>query len=229
MGGGVGALRRALLALIALDAAMIGGRVLSYRPLLAMPGVTGLLLELAILRTAHAVLVIRATEGGGPAWSAAVRTGTVFGLVAAAVESAHIAVENLVPLALRGESMSTGAFMLALCLTWATAGHRGARAAGSTAAGALTGAWSASVGMLATLAFAFSQLYWSLPALERRQVGSPDLIRSGWTDLRAFTIADIGEAGVKVLLVGPVAGAMLGGFGGLLQAISRFSTRRSVS
>jgi hypothetical protein len=218
MAGGVGALRRALLALIALDAAMIGGRVLSYRPLLGMPGVAALLLELAILLAAHAGLVIRATGAGGPAWS-----------VAAAVESAHIAVETHAALSPRGESMSTGAFMLALCLTWAAAGHRGARAAGSAAAGALTGAWSAAVGMLATLAFAFSQLYWSLPALERREVGSPDLIRSGWTDVRAFTIADIGEAGVKVLLVGPVAGAMLGGFGGLLQAISRFSTRRSVS
>jgi hypothetical protein len=221
-------LRRTLLAVIALDAAMIGGRVLSYRRLLAMPGVAGLLLELAILLTAHALFVIWATGAGGP-WSAAVRTGTVFGLVAAAVESAHIAVENHAALSPRAETLSTAAFMLALCLTWAAAGYGGARAARSAAAGALTGAWSAAVGMQATLAFAFSQLYWSLPALERREVGSPDLIRRGWTDLRAFTIADIGEAGVKVLLVGPVAGAILGGSGGLLQAISRFSTRRSVS
>lgn len=52
--------------------------------------------------------------------------------------------------------------------------------------------------------------------LELRNVGSPDLIRSGWTDLRAFTIADSFEAVVKVLVVGPVVGAIFGGIGGLI-------------
>jgi hypothetical protein len=47
-----------------------------------------------------------------------------------------------------------------------------------------------------------------------KNIGSPDLIRSGWTDLRAFTIADLFEAVVKVLLVGPIMGAVFGGLGG---------------
>lgn len=50
--------------------------------------------------------------------------------------------------------------------------------------------------------YGFSQLYWALPRLEHKNIGSPDLIRSGWTDLRAFTIADLFEAGFKVLLLG---------------------------
>jgi uncharacterized membrane protein len=37
-----------------------------------------------------------------------------------------------------------------------------------------------------------------------------------WSDLRAFTIADSFEAVVKVLIIGPVVGAILGGIGGLI-------------
>ena len=51
------------------------------------------------------------------------------------------------------------------------------------------------------------------------------LIRSGWTDLRAFTIADLFGAVVKVLIVGPILGAILGGLGGILARI--FGTKRA--
>jgi hypothetical protein len=69
------------------------------------------------------------------------------------------------------------------------------------------------VGMLMAMTYGFSQLFWGLPRLEQRNVGSPDLLQSGWTDLHTFTIADVFEAGFKILLIGPVVGAVLGGLG----------------
>ncbi len=51
--------------------------------------------------------------------------------------------------------------------------------------------------------FGFSELFWALPRLERRNVGSPDLMRSGWTDLRAFTIADLSERPSRFFSSGP--------------------------
>jgi hypothetical protein len=83
-------------------------------------------------------------------------------------------------------------------------------------------------GMLVAMTYGFSQLFWGLPRLERRNVGSPDFLRSGWTDLHTFTIADIFQAGFKILLIGPVAGAILGGLGAIIaRTILAIRGRRS--
>jgi hypothetical protein len=74
------------------------------------------------------------------------------------------------------------------------------------------------------LTYGFSQLFWCLPRLEQRNVGSPDFLRSGWTDLHMFTIADVFGAGFKILLVGPVLGAVLGALGAIV-ARTIFSIR----
>ena len=68
------------------------------------------------------------------------------------------------------------------------------------------------------MTYGFSELFWGLPRLEERNIGSPDFLRSGWTDLHSFTIADVFEAGFKILLIGPIAGAVLGGLGASLHA-----------
>ena len=66
------------------------------------------------------------------------------------------------------------------------------------------------------MSYGFSELFWGLPRLERRNVGSPDLLRSGWDDLHLFTISDVFDAGFKILLIGPIAGAILGALGALI-------------
>ncbi len=47
---------------------------------------------------------------------------------------------------------------------------------------------------------------------QRRQ----DFFRSGWTDLRAFVIADLFQAGAWHLIVGPVIGSIVGGAAAIL-------------
>ena len=75
------------------------------------------------------------------------------------------------------------------------------------------------VGMLMATTYGLSQLCWCLPRLDQRNVGSPDFLRSGWTDLLGFTIAVFFEAGFKVLLIGPVAGAVLSRLGAIISRL----------
>jgi hypothetical protein len=82
---------------------------------------------------------------------------------------------------------------------------------------ALAGAWSALVCMVVTVTFGWSELLWALPRVTLRNVGSPELLRSGWTDLHAFAVVDLMQAGFWHVLLGPVIGALLGGIGGVMR------------
>ena len=219
-------LRLALLLSIALSLAMIVARTTLDSRLLGLPGGLRAVLEPACLLIVDALVVIWATRPGDQVGQAVIREGTALGLIAGVLEIVHITVENYGHLDPRAESASTGAFLLGLLLLWAAAGYRVALGTSRIGAAMLAGSWCATVGMLLTVNYGFSQLFWDLPALERKNVLSPDFLRSGWTDLHAFTIADIFEAGFKVLLVGPVAGSILGALGGVAARLVVAITRR---
>ena len=126
----------------------------------------------------------------------------------------------------RVESVTTGGFLAGLLLLWGIAGYRTTRGTAAVGAGPLAGSWGALVGMLMAATFGFSQLFWDLPRLEQRNVGSPDFLRSGWTDLHTFTIADIFESGFKVLLIGPIA--VRSSVGSAPSSRGRFSPEEAV-
>jgi hypothetical protein len=214
--GSISALRTALLLVIASGLAMVGVRVALDRQLLGMPGGFQSAFEPAALLIVDAPVVIWVARKAGPIAQAILREGTAFGLAGGLLEVVHIVVENYGRLGVRAESAATGGFLAGLLLLWGFAGYRATRETSAVAAGPLAGSWSGLVGMLMAMTFGFSQLFWDLPRLEQRNVGSPDFARSGWTDLHTFTIADVFESGFKVLLIGPVAGAILGGLGALL-------------
>jgi hypothetical protein len=209
-------LRITLLLVIAVNLVMIGGRVFFTPELLGMPGGLQSALEPAALMSLGALVVIWATSHAGLVDRAVLREGTGLGLVSGTLEVVHITLENYGHFNARLESVMTGAFLLGLLLLWGVAGYRVIRRTGVFGAGLLAGSWSAMVGMLIAATYGISQLFWGLSRLEKRNIGSPDFERSGWTDLHAFTIADVFEAAFKVLLIGPVAGALLGGLGALI-------------
>jgi len=212
-------LRFALLLGIALNLVMIGVRVSIYPQFFRMPGSLTSMIEPVILLILYAPIVLWATSKGGSVGQAVLLNGTSLGLASGVLEIIHISVENFARFSPRAETISTGAFMLSLLALWGTAGYLAARSASEVGAGLLTGSWSAMVGLLLTVTFGFSQLFWSLMRLEQRDIGSPDFLRSGWTDLHAFAIADVFEAGFKVLFVAPIAGAIFGGLGGVTAYI----------
>jgi hypothetical protein len=204
---------------IALSLAMAAAQLALYPQVLNMPGGAMAALEPAVLLLLYIPLVTWATGDRSPQRLAALQIGAGIGLACGGLEIVHIAVETFASLGARAETISTGAFMLGLLLLWATAGFMAVRRRPASGPGWLAGGWSAMVGMLMVVTYGFSQLYWALPRLEQKNVGSPDLLRSGWNDLHAFAIADLFEAAFKVLLTGPVLGAVLGAVGGLAASL----------
>jgi hypothetical protein len=220
------ALRTTLLLVIAFNLVMVGVRVLLDPQLLRMPGGLQSALEPAALLTLYALIGTWAMRGDSTVALATVWEGTAVGLTSGTLEIVHITLENYGHFNARVESVSTGGFLLGLLLLWSIAGYRVTRSTADLGAGVLAGSWSALVGMLMAMTYGFSQLFWDLPRLEQRNVGSPDFLRSGWTDLHTFTIADIFEAGFKILLIGPLAGAILGGLGAIIARTILATGRR---
>jgi hypothetical protein len=200
---------------------MIGLQAFLYPPLISLPGAFGLIAEPIILLLVYALLISWLTNRANQVTHrTALVVGTQMGLIAAVLEIVHIVVENFSWLNARGESLSTEAFMVGLFLVWGVAGYLGAWRTGTTAPGLLAGCWCAMVGMLLTMTFGFSQLFWSLQRLEQRNSESPDFLRSGWIDMHAFTIADMFEAGAKILLIAPILATIFGGLGSMIARVS---------
>jgi hypothetical protein len=219
-------LRIALLLSVALGLVMIPGRVALDPQLLGLPGGLQTTIAAAVTLVVAALVVFCATSARGEANQEVIWDAAVFGVLSGVLEAIHITVENFGNLAAAAERISTGLFMLGLFLIWGVAGYRATRRISALEAGACGGAWAAIVGMLFTVTYGFSQLFWALPRLEQRSMLSPDFLRSGWTDLHSFTIIDVFEAGVKVLIIGPIVGAIVGGLGGVIALAVGWIRRR---
>ena len=120
-------------------------------------------------------------------------------------------------------SAVTGAAMLGLFLLWGAVGFVGARRLRSFRGGVLAAVWSAVPAMLLTLAFGFLLVNVSLTRLAHDEIGDPDYARSGWTDTRAFAIANSFDAGFTHLLEAPVLALVCGAAG---SAAGRLGARR---
>ena len=203
--------RLGFLTLVAVSVVMIGVRVALYLPVLVQPGGS-----LSVLAPVGVLLVYGLLGGWITAHpprdhAAALRTGTACGVVSGLVSVAHMAQEAYVPLPPRELAIVTWVFILAMFAPWAFAGFAAARRTRHVPLGLLAAVWSSAVCMVLTVSFGFGQLLTSLDRLQRHDVGSPDFLRSGWTDLRAFAIADIFEAGFWHLVIGPIVALLLGG------------------
>ncbi len=207
-------MRYVLLGAVALSLTMSAVAVVRYRPLLAMPGGLTFVLEPAVALLVYGALIVLATRRGTP-------PGTRLGLIAAAIQCAHVATENLIHLGIPWDGIVTIAFMLATFLIWGFAGYRLARSTGTMASGVLAGAWSAVVTMSIVAAVGMAlEFYWVAP--KPQYVATwPEFRRSGWTDVHAFTIANTLDSVLSHLVAGPIVGAIFGGLAGVIARVHR--------
>ncbi len=207
--------RLTLLTIIMLNLAMIGGRVFSYRPLLAMPGGLKFVLEPPSLLILYALLVIWATSRPDAGRQRTLQIGTRLGLIAGIVQIVHMLLENLANFGVANGTVTLSSMALTFLL-WGLAGYRASRATTSTGSGVLAGSWSAMLTMLIAVSFGFALLYSSIPPLD--YVASwPEFQRSGWKDVHAFSIANTLDSGFSHLLIGPIIGALFGGVAGMVE------------
>jgi hypothetical protein len=227
IGGGnnIRAIRVGFLTLITVSLVMIGVRAALYPPLLTQPRGTLSVLAPAGVLFVYAFLGGWVTANPRPDHAAALRIATAFGLVSGVVSVAHIAQETYVRLPPQEVAIVTWGFILAMFAPWAIAGFVAARRTRRGSLGLFAGVWSSAVCMVLTVSFGFGQLLTSLGRLQRQDAGSPDFVRSGWSDLPAFAIADVFEAGFWHLLIGPAVALCLGGAAALAARLSWYDSR----
>lgn len=219
-------LRQWLIVLIVCDLGLIVLRAASYPAFFAMPGALGYLIEptAALSTYAIGICLLPYLIARTPAASAAVRIGAIAGLVGGAIAVASTALESLWMLPQRVVSVATGIAMLALFLTFGVAGFVGARRTDSLRFGLGAAVWSAVVAILIVVTFGFFLINTALPRLAQNETGDPDYLRSGWTDGRAFAIANTYDAGFTHLVEAPVIAAILGTAG---SGAGRIASRRA--
>jgi len=216
-------LRLILLVIIAVNLIMAIAAIFMYPPLFAMPHSYSYIVELGVMLLINIVIVTLVTKFSTD--RKILRVSTFFGLMASLLEIVHISIENFGHLNAHAETVFTGIFMAVLFLIFGVSGFCITIYKRKIVSGMWAGSWSAVVCMLIVTTFGLSQLFWSFEALEKHDIGDPDFIRTGWSDMHAFVIADIFEACFKVSFLGPIIGIV---FGLLGAAIARLSISKKL-
>jgi len=209
-------LRRGVLVAVLLDVALVGGLALRYRPLLAQPDATRYLLEPLILLLVYAAFGIWLGTLRSTSHRIALEVGVALGLLTGALWLVNLTTETFTDLTGRLGILATAPFLLGAFALWGVAGAVAAWRTHRVHLGLLAALTSAILCVLLTVTYGFLLPYVALPLLEQALVGNPDYLRSGWADLRAFTIANTFDAGFSHLLVAPIVAALVGGLGGTL-------------
>lgn len=212
--------RSVLLSAIALSLATAGIQVFRYRLLLAMPGGIAYVAKTTIALLLYVMIITWVTSSSAPLLRTGVLIGTPVGVIAAALQITHLVAENSFHLASPWEGISSLCFMLATFLIWGVAGFRGARTAGAITPGIVAGSWSAIVTMSVLVTFGFAFELFLAPPSPEYVATWVEFTRSGWTDARAFAVANTFDSAVSHLILGPIVGAVFGGSGGIVAGIA---------
>ncbi len=210
-------LRYALLFLVALNVALIVMRVLLYTPLLAQRNAQFFVLEPVVLLLIYAAIAFAMTAKRGERWHTILRTGTIIGLMTGTMWVVNLSLETFSRFS---GILATAPFLLGAFVLWGVAGGIGTWRTGVAFPGIAAAIMAAMICVLITVAYGFLLTYTSLPRLERDLANSPDFLRSGWDDLRAFAIANTFDSGFShllgALIVSTIFGAIGSGVGLLL-------------
>ncbi len=211
-------LRMAVVVVILLDLALIGGQVLLYQQLLAQPNAITYVLEPVLGLLAYAVATLWITSPADPARRIALREGTIIGLIGGVLFVINLASETFLDLPAPASLFSTAPFFLGTFALWGIAGYRASRQTNSVLPGIVAAIWSAMCTILITITFGFSLSYVALPRLQQILTNSPEYRRSGWDDLRAFAVANQFDAAFSHLITAVIIATILGTLGSLLGA-----------
>jgi hypothetical protein len=216
------ATRLTLLTGIAFAMLMMFSKVFFYRPLLGMPGGKTFVFEAAGLLIAYAVVVLWTTDRDSPVRHNML-LATPLGLIGGFIQIASMMQEEFKDLGPRWNGIVGFSLLFCTFTAWGIAGFRTARRTGDVRSGAMAGLWCAVITMSMVVLFGFIvELYLAVPRPEYVATWG-EFKRSGWTDIRAFTIANTLDSAFSHLFMGPVLGAMLGSGASL---IARFQLNR---
>lgn len=181
--------RAGLLALGGMSVGMAVVEVARYPAYFAQRGARIFLFEAICALLVYAVAVVPVSRARGPYWDAILETAVVFGVPTGVLEVLNIAIENGLPFLERGPAVPIG-FMAFVFTLWGIAGFRTARSIGSVGAGVLASVSSACICMLIAIAAGFAVEFFLATPDATAIATWNEYKRSGWTDPRAFGIAN---------------------------------------
>lgn len=224
-----GGMRSALLAVLGVDVAVIAAGVIGYPSFLDQRGSVAYLAEPVVLLAVYAVVVLAATRSASVDRWRMLRAAALVGLGLGTLETVNISVETFTGLSGAASLATTAPLILGPFLVWSVVAGWAARATGSLRMGLLAGVWTAMVTMMLGVTYGFV-LALAMPGrLARNLVNDPDYLRSGWTDVKAFVLANTFDNGFTHLLGGLIVGTVVGLIGSLIGARlarMRLPTRR---
>lgn len=122
----------------------------------------------------------------------------------------NISVETFGDLAGGAKLVATAPLILGPFVAWGVVGGWAAHATGSLRQGVLAAVWSAMVTMAVGVTFGFALASAARGRMEQILGADPDFIRTGWTDLQAFVLANTFDNGFTHLLGALIVGTVVG-------------------
>ncbi len=204
-----------LLSLIAVDGGMATLAVIRYPAFFEQHSALVYLAELAGILFLYAVATVFLFRVSGGVWNTILTNASAFGIITGVLEVVNIGLENTAAAAARSPILSIG-FMLIVFSLWGVAGARTVRSGNSTRAGIATSVLGAGMCMLLAVTGGFVIELLVAPPDPAAVSMWAEYRRSGWTDPRAFGLANTFESGSTHLVLAPIVAAVFGGIGSVL-------------
>lgn len=211
-----GGMRSALLAVLGADVALVAAGAIGYPAFWSQRGSAAYLAEPVALLAVYAVVVLGATRSASVDRRRVLRAAALVGLVLGALETANISVETFTGLSGAANLATTAPLILGPFLVWSVVAGWAARASGSLGLGLLAALWCAMVTMVLGVTYGFVLALVTPGRLAHNLAGDPDYRRSGWTDVKAFVLANTFDNGFTHLLGGLIVASGVGLIGSLI-------------
>ncbi|MFB9237641.1 hypothetical protein ACFFWC_19130 [Plantactinospora siamensis] len=220
----MGTVRNALLAVLGVDAALVTAGLVGYPAFLDQRGSVAYLVEPIALLAVYAVVVFAATRSLSADRARVLRVAALVGVALGVLEMVNISVETFAGLSGATNLATTAPLILGPFLIWSVVAGWAARATGSLRLGLLAAVWCAMVTMMIGVTYGFALALAAPGRLAQDLANDPDYLRSGWTDLRAFVLANSFDNGFTHLLGGLLVASVVGLVGSLVG--TRLARRR---
>lgn len=209
-----------MLTLAGCDMALAAVSILRYPAMLAQHGAWQFVAELGGALAVYAIAAARLATMRGERWQTICLYGGLFGCLTGGIEVLNLAIENCFPAFAHQAPVSIG-FMLGVFSLWGIAGHYAGRASKSIQTGVWAAVLSAALCMLIAVTAGFLlEFYLAQP--DTTVIATwPEFQRSGWTDVRAFGLANTLDSGFTHLVIAPVVACATGVVGSYIAWFRR--------
>jgi len=212
-----------LAALIAADLLLGAAGVLHDPPVWGQPGFSRFAAELPCVLLVYAVILGFLARRRGSEWNQARLLAWRFGLASGAVEILDSVLEDDAK-APHGGWIALS-FMFTVFALWGVAAGLGARRTGSVRSGLLAAVVAAGICMLVAVGAGFVLEFFVKPPDLRAVATWAEFQRSGWSDARAFAVANTLDSGFTHLAVAPLVALVFGAVGSIVGVLRNKAAR----